>query len=136
MRGFRHIITTTFILLHAVFFDSLSAQNNTVVILKDTKIDQLLKLKGEINKDDSTAKNYKIQIYSGSSTGAKEKLNAFKAEFTQWTSKIVFETPNHKVWIGNFRKRLEADRALIKITEKFDRAFIFKPKKRIKKIKK
>ena len=136
MKGFRRIVTITFIFLNAVFFTSLSAQNNTVIIVKDAKIDQLLKLKSEQNKDDGTSKNYKIQIYSGSSEGASEKLSAFKSEFTQWPSKIVFETPNHKVWIGNFRKRLEADRALIEITEKFDRAFIFKPKKRIKKIKK
>jgi hypothetical protein len=41
---------------------------------------------------------------------------------------MVYETPNYKIWIGNFRSRLEADKALIKIKKKYINAFIFKPK--------
>ena len=40
-----------------------------------------------------------------------------------------FETPNYKIWIGNFKTRLEADRALLLIKKKFYSAFVFKPKK-------
>ena len=42
---------------------------------------------------------------------------------------MKFETPNYKVWVGNFETRLEADRALRRIKRKFANAFIFKPKK-------
>jgi hypothetical protein len=42
---------------------------------------------------------------------------------------MEFETPNYKIWIGNFNTRLEADRALVKVKRKFAYAFYFKPKK-------
>ena len=35
---------------------------------------------------------------------------------------------NYKIWVGNFKTRLEADRALVKIKRKFSNAFYFKPK--------
>jgi hypothetical protein len=47
----------------------------------------------------------------------------------EMASKLVYETPNYKIWVGNFRTRLEADRALVKVKSKFPTAFIFKPKK-------
>ena len=40
-----------------------------------------------------------------------------------------YETPNYKIWVGNFKTRLEADRALQRIKRAFNSAFIFKPKK-------
>ena len=42
---------------------------------------------------------------------------------------MVFNTPNYKIWVGNFRDRLEADRALLRIKKSYMNAFIFKPKK-------
>jgi len=47
----------------------------------------------------------------------------------QYRSSLEYETPNYKIWVGNFRSRLEADRALVKVKRKFTSAFIFKPGK-------
>ena len=104
-------------------------QNNNVKIEKDVKIDTLLKLKSALNKDDKSSKKYKIQIYSGTRDGANKQESLYKQKYTDWSSTHVFETPNHKIWVGNFRTRLEADRALVEISKTFERAFIFKPKK-------
>ena len=108
----------------------LQAQSQTVSIEKDAKISDLLRLKSDLNKDDKSSKKYKIQIYSGTISGAKNKEKIYKSKFSDWSCKLAFETPNYKVWVGNFRTRLEADRALISIKKEFDRAFIFKPKKK------
>jgi hypothetical protein len=35
-----------------------------------------------------------------------------KQEFNQLDG-IIFNTPNYKVWIGNFRTRIEAERNLV-----------------------
>ena len=42
---------------------------------------------------------------------------------------LEFETPNYKIWVGNFRNKLEADRTLLKVQKEFPNAFVFKPKK-------
>ena len=132
MKVITRISVIIFITLNISLIGRLNAQNSSVSITKDAKIDELLTRKSEQNKDDSASKKYKIQIYSGTNTGANTKLNAYNNKFTEWSSKLVFETPNHKVWVGNFRTRLEADRALVEIKKEFDRAFIFKPKKKKK----
>ena len=42
---------------------------------------------------------------------------------------IVFNTPNYKVWVGNFKTRIEAERNLIEILKKHPKALLIKPSK-------
>lgn len=103
------------------------AQQGEVVIHQDPRITELLDLKTELVKDNKLSDRYKIQLYSGSLSTASATLKKFRNKVGTYTSDIKHETPNYKVWIGNFRNRLEADRALIAIKEDFPSAFIFKP---------
>ena len=113
-----------------VLFTSLSfAQQGNVIVNQDKEIDQLLNLKKTINTSENTSDRYKIQIYSGQRSEAESTQSNFRALSLEMPSKLVYETPNYKIWVGNFRTRLEADRALIKVKTKFPTAFIFKPKK-------
>lgn len=106
------------------------AQEGTVTVNQDPEISPILKLKKQINKEDEDSDRYKIQIYSGSRQRAESIENSFDSSFNSWSSKLVYETPNYKVWVGNFRTRLEADKALLKVKKNFPSAFIFKPKKK------
>ena len=47
----------------------------------------------------------------------------------RYSSEMKYETPNYKIWVGDFRTKIEADRALIAIKKKYPNAFIFTPKK-------
>lgn len=105
---------------------NIMAQEGTVEVNQDKKIDALLSAKKEVN---ASALNYKIQIYSGNRPGADKAQTEFRSSFGEWASTKEFETPNYKIWVGNFKTRLEADRALVKIKRKFTNAFYFKPKK-------
>lgn len=105
-------------------------QQGTVVINQQPEISTLLELKKEINIGEEDNDRYKIQIYSGSRQEAESVENNFDSTFNSWSSKLEYETPNYKIWVGSFRTRLEAERALIKIKKKFPNAFIFKPKKK------
>ncbi len=105
------------------------AQQGTVVVNQDKKITTLLEVKKEMNKNESDSDRYKIQIYSGNRSSAEAAQREFNSNFTDWKASIEYETPNFKIWAGNYRTRLEADRALKKIKSKFPNAFIFKPKK-------
>ena len=112
--------------LFSVCIHSSYAQVGVVNINQSEEIDRLLKLKKEVNKE---ATNYKIQIYNGTRSSANKTRTEFIQTFNEWPVKMIFETPNYKIWVGDFKTRLEADRALLKIKKKFHNAFIFKPKK-------
>ncbi|SHG69446.1 SPOR domain-containing protein [Winogradskyella jejuensis] len=102
------------------------AQDGTVNINQPKAIEKLL----EFKKDIKTVETYKIQIFSGSSSFTAEKVKAdFMSTYGQWPVEMVFNTPNYKIWVGNFRDRLEADRALLRIKKNYMNAFIFQPKK-------
>ncbi|WP_308993102.1 SPOR domain-containing protein [Mariniflexile litorale] len=103
------------------------AQQGSVVVNQDKKIATLLEVKKEMNKNEPDADRYKIQIYNGNRSGANSAIREFNNSFSDWNSTDIYEPPNFKVWVGNFRTRLEADRALNKIKNKFPSAFIFKP---------
>lgn len=109
------------------FYAFAKAQTAQVTISQDAKIPQLLELKNELSNDNELGDHYKIQIYSGNSTQAGTILRRFRNKVGTWKSDIEYETPNYKVWVGSFRNRLEADRALIEIKKEFPNALIFKP---------
>lgn len=106
------------------------AQDGNLTIDQDSKIDKLLTIKKDMNTSDTDTDRYKIQVYSGNSNSEAEKAKTkIKTKLNELPAIITFETPNYKVWVGNFRNRLEADRALLKVQKDFKSAFVFKPKK-------
>ena len=107
----------------------LSAQNPSVTVNADPKIDKLLKVKKELEKDNKLGDGFTIQLYYGNLNQANEVLKNYKYSYGTWPATIEYETPNYKVWVGNFGTHLEADRALIEIKTKFESAFILKPNK-------
>jgi hypothetical protein len=101
------------------------SQPAKVRIRQDAGIDSLILLKKTLNKE---LKNFKIQIYSGPRIAVEEKAELFSNSFEKVPLEVVYETPNYKLWAGDFRTRLEADYWLIEIKKVFPSAFIFKPK--------
>lgn len=110
-----------------IFSCNLNAQEGTVVINQDKEIEDLLNIRKSM---ETSFDRYKIQIYSGLSRSSAETARTeFLENYSDWPSSIEYETPNYKIWVGDFRSRLEADRALIRIKKTFMNAFIFEPKK-------
>lgn len=101
------------------------AQDGIVSIDQDSDIDKLL----EYKKDVKTVNLFKIQVYSGTRSGAEASKQNFLNSYNEWPVSMEFDSPNTKIWVGNFRSRLEADKALLKIKKKYNNAFIFEPKK-------
>ena len=71
-------------------------------------------------------KGYRVQIYFGAD---KTKANEFKARFLgRYSGDIkayeVYDVPNFKIRVGDFRSRLDAYRFLKKIRAEFPSAFI------------
>lgn len=107
------------------FSFALNAQQGNVTISQDSDIVKLL----EFKKDISTSRVYRIQVYQDVDLdiAQREKEN-FLNIYEEWPVEIVWNTPNYKVWVGNFATRLEADRAWAKIKKDYMNAIIFQPK--------
>lgn len=116
-------------LLFVSTLPALQAQQGVVTINQDKDIDKLL----EFKKDLATVNAFTIQIFSGSSRSARSDAQAIKTQvttlFPDWANFIEYEQPNYKIRVGNFRTRLEADRALITVKKSYANAFILQPKK-------
>lgn len=107
----------------------LQAQNQNITLNQDPKFEQLLNEKRKINASITINDRYKIQIFSGDSEKAKKTLLDFKQEFENTDGTIVFSTPNYKVWVGNFKTRIEAERNLADIKKRYKNVLLIKPRK-------
>ena len=116
-------------LLIVILASKINAQNQSISTNKDPKFEQLLNEKRKINTSLTVNDSYKIQIYSGNSENAKKTLTEFKQEFKEMDATIVFNTPNYKVWIGSFKTRIEAERNLANIKNKYKNVLLIKPSK-------
>ena len=103
---------------------TLFGQNGNIEINQSNKLDSIIKLKKELN---SKIQNLRIQIYSGDRDNAEQIIKEFIEIFNDTTADVIYETPNYKVWVGNYYTQLEADKRLIEIRKKFRSAFIFRP---------
>ena len=107
----------------------LFAQDGNLTVTQDPKFEQILNEKRKINSSITVNDRYKIQIYNGESEIAKKTLNDFRAAYKNFDGTIVFSTPTYKVWIGNFKSRIEAERNLAEVKKKYANAFLIKPNK-------
>ena len=103
------------------------AQDQNISVNQDPKFEQLLNEKRKINTSLTVNDSYKIQIYTGGSENAKKTLTEFKQEFKDIDATIVFNTPNYKVWVGNFKTRIEAERNLLNIKDRYKNVLLIKP---------
>ena len=116
-----------FFIISSFFCLSSRAQDGKTNISVDPKIDQLLKEKRKLNTGLFLNEGYKIQIFYGNSEESKKKLQEFKKEFKDLDGTIIFNSPNYKVWIGNFKTRIDVERAMVDIKKKYPTALIIKP---------
>ena len=107
----------------------INAQQANVNIQQDQKIEKLMEVKRELNKNNEIRDRFVIQLFYGDNGEANEVIQKYRAIYS-YPSQITYEAPNYKVWVGNFRNRLEADRALLKVKENFPNAFIPKPQRK------
>ena len=118
-----------FFLILSILSYNLYAQDQKLTLNQDQKFEQLLNEKRKINNSLNASDTYKIQIYNGTSESAKRTLTDFKQNFNEIDATIVFNTPNYKVWVGNFKNRIEAEKNLIEIKKKYNNILLIKPNK-------
>ncbi|WP_233885408.1 SPOR domain-containing protein [Tenacibaculum piscium] len=89
---------------------------------ENNDIISLLKKKRMYNQNNGTG--FRIQLYNGLETKAKSLQSRFRGEFPTIYTKIKYDQPDWKIQVGDYRTKLEADRALNKIREKFNGSIV------------
>ena len=105
------------------------SQEAKVSVTQDIKFEQLLNEKRKINSSITINDRYKIQIFNGDTENSKKTLTDFKREYKNLDATIVFSTPLYKVWVGNFKTRIEAEKNLSDLKKRYPNAFLIKPNK-------
>ena len=115
------------LILSAFYCVEIQAQTSKNNANTEDKVAHLIVEKRKINPSLVSKERYKIQIFSGESEKAKKTVIQFKQEFKDIDATIVFNTPNYKVWVGNFKSRMEAERNFAEIKKKYKNTLLIKP---------
>ncbi len=107
----------------------INAQTIEVTVQQDPKFEQLLNEKRRISSSITVDDRYKVQIYNGDSENSKKVLNEVRRQYPDLDATVVFSTPSYKVWVGNFRSRIEAERNLLEISKRYPNALLIRPNK-------
>ena len=99
--------------LFTVSYSSFS-QNKTN---ESAAIKSLISKKRSFNK--TYGFGYRIQLYNGNEQKARSYNAQFELEFPGIPSKLVYNAPEWKVQVGNYKTKLEADKDLMIFQKKF-----------------
>jgi len=96
----------------------------------DHLIDELSRLKADMVKENKLGNRFKIQIASLSSLDEAKKIERkFKSAYRGIPADVQYESPNYKVWVGDFTSKLKAERIFVRVKKTYKSAFIFQPKR-------
>jgi hypothetical protein len=107
-----------------------SLREGEIEIIADQRINQLIQNHINSNTSKQLIEGYRIQIFFASGTNSKKLATDIKANFISKypniTAYIIYQTPNFKVRVGDFRSKLEATEVLNLIKRDYPGAFISK----------
>lgn len=111
-------------------FQSL-AQTGSVEIIKDGRIDNLVRKQGEIIPPATAPQinGYRIQLFFDSNKQLVDQARVkFITRFPKVDTYIIYNAPNYLLKVGDFRTQLEADRVKQEVAYDFPTSFVIKEK--------
>ncbi|PLX10975.1 MAG: hypothetical protein C0597_15845 [Marinilabiliales bacterium] len=103
-------------------------ENGQVVIFQDMRINDLLYNHVEQNKRKGGVSGYRIRIYSDLGSGARDQSQAARTRFYERFPEIPiyreYDSPYFKVYVGDYRTRVDALKDFNQIKRSFHSAFI------------
>ncbi len=107
-----------------------SQNTGKITINQNDNISKLIQEHKTFNKNQSGIIGYRIHIFFDSGNNSKSKAysikSQFMAEYPDVEAYIVYQEPNYKVKVGDFRTRLDAQRFQDQISNQYKNAFIIK----------
>jgi hypothetical protein len=103
---------------------------NRLPIRQDQRITDLLVRHAQINQKNHGLEGYRLEIFFGSGSKAREQAmhirNEFYLSYPEMPAYLSFQTPNFKVRVGDFRNKSDALKTKELISLRFPNAFIVK----------
>lgn len=128
------ILIGAMLILSGVFAQGM--KQGHVVVRQDPRLDSLLVkydiLRGQVMQieDNKGIPGYRIQIFfdSGINSGerARKEKEAFELRYPHIPGYVTWKAPNYRVRVGDFRSRLEAEKALRDISGDYPNAWVIK----------
>ncbi|MGB1316718.1 MAG: SPOR domain-containing protein, partial [Flavobacteriales bacterium] len=142
---FNHIFSAALFGAFLMLSNSSIAQQNynevvdsALVIERDVRLDSLLMKHTRINKVKDGLDGYRVQLFSGSGTDARMRANNLRAEFLinhpKTPAYLIYQAPNFKVRLGDFRTELEAVRLQRELEYQYPGGFVVRDKIKLPKL--
>ncbi len=112
------------------YSDSYMDSNNAgrFTVNQDERLNELVDRHISINKEQEGMQGYRIRIFSESGQGARSSATNVRAKFfnkyPDIETYLVYDAPNFKVYVGDFRTRSEALKMQNKISRDYPFSFI------------
>ena len=124
----RYLLLISLLVAISASLKGQQANRGEVNVIQDNRIGELLEKHRQINEAFNGMSGYRIQIFFDSGSNAKNRANnerrRFMAMYPSIIAYIIFDAPNFKVRVGNFRSRLEAEKFLKDIVKQFEMAYV------------
>ncbi len=112
-------------------FDLIQAQGESgrgfVKINQDPRLEELTHKHILSNAERNSMPGYRIQIYSGSGSNARNEAmriqNSFIGQFPQIPAALVYEEPYFKLRVGNYRSKFEGFKEFKLISEIYPQCY-------------
>lgn len=129
------LITGVVLCLQGLLY-SQGMKEGHVIVIQDERIDSVLwhyenlRMKLLDNPDHKSIPGFRIQIFfdsgSNSSDRANQAKDQFQAKYPEIEAYVSWKAPNYRVRVGDYRTRLEAERALQQIMPDYPNAWVIK----------
>lgn len=115
-----------FILVLMLFIPSLIKAQGIVEIIEDPDISTAVQNRINYCRANTLVKGYRIMIgyYNSRSTATREQSNAITLYGKDHITKLKYDEPNWKVFVGEFEEKADAEAALRLIRKKYPSARI------------
>jgi len=109
---------------HAKWIDS------TIVVQSDSRLDSLIARHVRINEMKDGFDGWRVQIFSGSGNEARQAANDMRVDFLAMYPEIpaylIYQSPNFKIRVGDFRTELDAIHLQRQLAYQFPGGFVVK----------
>lgn len=114
-----------------VIASNLMAQDGNVEIIKDSRIDALVRNEGAVIPPATTPQitGYRLQLFFDTNRSAVDNARSrFIAMFPKVDTYVEFVAPNYFLKVGDFRTQMEAEKVKAQVETSFPTSFVVKEK--------
>lgn len=108
---------------------TLSAQSKgKLKVVPQPEIEKLQDAYIRHSEKEASLEGYRVQIYNGRKDACLKVRSEFLRKYPNVSPYTLYDSPEYRVQVGDFRTRLEAEKFLRKIIQEFKGSFVLKTK--------